>query len=409
MGRPSGQTLVVGASRDALSSLTECRPPPPTSPIPSCWRPPGTCAPLVDGDEDTGVARQLDEARCNAPTAFAAAYAGRSAELDAAGLATAMHELAAINELIGKAGSFASLRFATDTADAGPRGAAPARPGARHRDRDQAAVLRARVGGAVRRAGRGAAGRRRAGVLRPLPAQRPPLPPAPADRARGDDPRREGDLVRERLGPAVRRSRGRAQGAARRRRGAPRRRPQPAAGSRPRHAPRRRRGRLRAPSSPACARARSSTTRSSTTRRSRTGCAPTRTGWPSRNLANEASDESVMALIEAVRGRLRHPPAVVRAEGQAAGHRPARRLRPQRTGAARGRHLLLRRGPRAGARHLRLVLPRRGAHRAPLLRRAAGSTRRCARTSAAAPSAPTRCPACTPTCCSTSPPGAATC
>ncbi len=73
-------------------------------------------APLVDGDEHHGVVRQLDEASERAG-AFAAAYAGRIAELDAAGLATAMHELGAINELIGKAGSFASLRFSTDTAD----------------------------------------------------------------------------------------------------------------------------------------------------------------------------------------------------------------------------------------------------------------------------------------------------
>lgn len=72
---------------------------------------------LVDGDEDTGVTRQLDEA-VERSTAFAATHAGTVADRDAAGLAVAMHELAAINELVGKAGSFASLRFATDTADA---------------------------------------------------------------------------------------------------------------------------------------------------------------------------------------------------------------------------------------------------------------------------------------------------
>jgi oligoendopeptidase F len=71
---------------------------------------------LVDGDEENGVVRQLDEARDRA-AAFSARYAGKIADLDAAGLAEAMHELAAINELVGKAGSFASLRFATDTAD----------------------------------------------------------------------------------------------------------------------------------------------------------------------------------------------------------------------------------------------------------------------------------------------------
>jgi oligoendopeptidase F len=71
---------------------------------------------LVDGDEQNGVTRELDQAVERA-TAFAAIYAGKVAELDAAGLAVAMHELGDINELVGKAGSYASLRFATDTAD----------------------------------------------------------------------------------------------------------------------------------------------------------------------------------------------------------------------------------------------------------------------------------------------------
>ena len=71
---------------------------------------------LVDGDEDNGVTRQLDQALQRA-TAFSEAYAGKIAELDAPGLAVAMRELAEINELVGKAGSYASLRFATDTAD----------------------------------------------------------------------------------------------------------------------------------------------------------------------------------------------------------------------------------------------------------------------------------------------------
>jgi oligoendopeptidase F len=72
--------------------------------------------PLVDGDEGAGVQRQLDEALTRSD-AFAATYNGKLSELDPAGLATAMHELAAINELVGKAGSFASLRFATDSDD----------------------------------------------------------------------------------------------------------------------------------------------------------------------------------------------------------------------------------------------------------------------------------------------------
>ena len=73
-------------------------------------------APLVDGDAAGGVERQLDQARDRARS-FSSAYAGRLAELESAELAEAMRELAAVNELVGKAGSYASLRFATDTAD----------------------------------------------------------------------------------------------------------------------------------------------------------------------------------------------------------------------------------------------------------------------------------------------------
>jgi oligoendopeptidase F len=73
-------------------------------------------SPLVDGDGQAGAERQLEQALTRAK-AFAAAYDGTLAELDSAQLATAMHELAAISELVGKAGSFASLRFATDSDD----------------------------------------------------------------------------------------------------------------------------------------------------------------------------------------------------------------------------------------------------------------------------------------------------
>jgi oligoendopeptidase F len=72
--------------------------------------------PLVDGEGETAVRRQLDEALERAG-AFAERHAGRVAELDRAGLRAAMQELAAIDELIGRAGTYASLRFSTDTAD----------------------------------------------------------------------------------------------------------------------------------------------------------------------------------------------------------------------------------------------------------------------------------------------------
>jgi len=72
--------------------------------------------PLVDGEGDAGVDRLLAEARERA-SAFAARHAGHVSELDGAGLGEAMRELEAINELVGKAGSYASLKFSTDTAD----------------------------------------------------------------------------------------------------------------------------------------------------------------------------------------------------------------------------------------------------------------------------------------------------
>ncbi len=72
--------------------------------------------PLVDGEHEAGAKRQLDEALRRAGE-FAATYAGKLGALDAAALATAMRELGAITELVGRAGSYSALRFATDTAD----------------------------------------------------------------------------------------------------------------------------------------------------------------------------------------------------------------------------------------------------------------------------------------------------
>ena len=72
--------------------------------------------PLVEGEGETGVDRQLDEA-VTAASEFAERYAGKVGEFDVTGLAQAMHELERIHELIGRAGSYAALRFSTDTAD----------------------------------------------------------------------------------------------------------------------------------------------------------------------------------------------------------------------------------------------------------------------------------------------------
>jgi oligoendopeptidase F len=71
--------------------------------------------PLVDGEGEAGVDRLLDDAEQRAGDL--AKYRGRIAELDAAELAVLMQELATIGELVGRAGSYAGLRFAVDTQD----------------------------------------------------------------------------------------------------------------------------------------------------------------------------------------------------------------------------------------------------------------------------------------------------
>ena len=72
--------------------------------------------PLARGEGEAGVRALLDEATARAEV-FAATHAGEVAELDAGGLRAAMEELAALHELVGRAGSYASLHFAVDTAD----------------------------------------------------------------------------------------------------------------------------------------------------------------------------------------------------------------------------------------------------------------------------------------------------
>ncbi len=72
--------------------------------------------PLVDGEGTEGVENRLADALARAKT-FAVRYAGKLDDLDSTGLAEAMDELGAISELIGRAGYYAALRFSTDTAD----------------------------------------------------------------------------------------------------------------------------------------------------------------------------------------------------------------------------------------------------------------------------------------------------
>jgi len=72
--------------------------------------------PLVDGEGPDGVERRLAEALSRAQ-AFPERYAGKLGELDGEGLAEAMGELAVIHEMVGRAGAYAALRFSADTAD----------------------------------------------------------------------------------------------------------------------------------------------------------------------------------------------------------------------------------------------------------------------------------------------------
>jgi oligoendopeptidase F len=72
--------------------------------------------PLVDGDGPEGADRLLTEADDRA-TRFAETYAGRVGDLDGPGLSAAMTELETIVDRLGRAGSYAMLRFAVDTAD----------------------------------------------------------------------------------------------------------------------------------------------------------------------------------------------------------------------------------------------------------------------------------------------------
>jgi oligoendopeptidase F len=72
--------------------------------------------PLVDGEGVDGVEPRLAQALERAQ-AFAERYAGKLGGIDSPGLVEAMQELAAIYDLVGRAGSYAALRFSTDTAD----------------------------------------------------------------------------------------------------------------------------------------------------------------------------------------------------------------------------------------------------------------------------------------------------
>ncbi len=276
-------------------------------------------SPLVDGDAAAGFDRLLDEATAGA-NAFASSYAGTIAQLDAGELAIAMHELEAINELIGRAASYASLRFATDTAD-------PARGALLQRMQERITAVETQLlffeleWAAVpdQRAEELLAGPW-VGFLPPPPAQRATLSPASAVRARGEDPRGEGDRKRERMGQAVRRA-GRRAARQHRRRGAHARHgAQPPAGPRARRASGGGRGGFGdARAGPAHARV----------HLQHAGARQVRRGPPALLSPLARRSQPVQRGVRRVgdgadRGgppSLRHPAALVSAQGQAAGSR----------------------------------------------------------------------------------------
>jgi oligoendopeptidase F len=73
-------------------------------------------SPLVHGEGDAGADRLLDEAAARGQ-AFSETYAGRVAELDPPAFAAAVQELQELSELAARAGNYAMLRFSIDTAD----------------------------------------------------------------------------------------------------------------------------------------------------------------------------------------------------------------------------------------------------------------------------------------------------
>jgi oligoendopeptidase F len=71
--------------------------------------------PLVDGKGEPGVDALLDEAERRA--VLLTEQRGKVAQLDAGALANFLHDLAVVTELVGRAGSYAGLRFSIDTSD----------------------------------------------------------------------------------------------------------------------------------------------------------------------------------------------------------------------------------------------------------------------------------------------------
>ncbi|MEA2171236.1 MAG: oligoendopeptidase, partial [Solirubrobacteraceae bacterium] len=80
---------------------------------------------LLDGASEADASAAVDGLLASSrerAEAFAERYRGKLGDLDAAGLAAAMREIETIEDAIGRAYTYASLSFSTNTADP-PRGA----------------------------------------------------------------------------------------------------------------------------------------------------------------------------------------------------------------------------------------------------------------------------------------------
>ncbi len=330
--------------------------------------------PLVDGEGEGGVESRLDDALARAK-AFAERYAGRLGELDSGGLRDGDARAGRRStSWSGAPAAYAALRFSTDTAD--PATGALLQLAQERGTAIETTLLFFELEWAALdddRAEELLVGRRPR-LLPPPPAQRAPLSRAPALRARGEDPRREGAHRRQRLDAAVR--------------GAD-------LGDRGRAAAARAMRPSRSTSRSAAWQLADREVRRTSAEAVTAALAPglrTRAflfntlladkaiddrlrhypHWlAARNLANEASDESVRALIEAVRGRYEIPRRWYRLKAQPARRRAARRLRPDGVGDRGRGQLPVRAGARDRARLLLVVLARaRRASRSALLRRA---------------------------------------
>ena len=348
--------------------------------------------PLVDGEGPEGADRMLAEADERAARVRRALRRPRGRRSTARSSPRRWPSSQAIAELVGRAGQLRAPALLRRHDRPGERRARRARQREGDGGRDEAPVLRPRVGGARRRARRGAARRRRPRHEPPPPAHGPPLPAAPPHRAGGEDHDREGGQRPRGVVAPVLRADERDHG---------------------RHVPATRSRSSSTSRSAACCRPTASVRR--TTAEAVTAALEpdlrTRAyiyntiaqdkatddrlrGYPSwissRNLSNEASDESVQALVEAVRANYDLPQRWYRLKAQPAGPRPARRLRPlglDRDGGGQDR---VARGDRDRARRRSTTSRRRCTTRPSASSTSTGSTRRCGPASAAARSAPTR-------------------